>query len=182
MRRRFTAARQPIAAAERLDAAERAAAQTLCIIHHLKSPVALYWPVRGEISPLIVAQHLHVKGLALCLPVVIAPDEALRFRAWAPGDVLHKGRYGIDAPSQKAPFVTPQTLLVPLLAFDREGNRLGTGGGYYDRTLEKLRQQNPETKAYGFAFAMQETALLPMQLHDQTLDGIITEKEVVLIS
>lgn len=163
----------------RLRASEQATLHALPLFQNSKDAVALYWPVRNEISPLILAEHLVERGHDLCLPVVINPNAALAFRAWSPGDPLHKGRYGIDEPSQKASFVTPSVLIVPLLAFDKNGTRLGTGGGYYDRTLCELRQAGG-VKAYGLAYAFQQVDNLPTDPHDECLDVIITEKGIVL--
>lgn len=179
LRRVFYEKRAKLNPETRLRAAEQAARNALAVVEELKGPVALYWPVRNEISPLILAEHLHHEGFGLCLPVVIEQGLPLQFRCWSPGDVLHKGRYGIDGPSQKSPFIVPVILFVPLLAFDRTGTRLGTGGGYYDRTLQGLRAANPNVKAYGYAYAVQEVGTIPQEPHDEKLDAVVTEKEVV---
>ncbi len=170
-----------LGAAERIEASEQAAAAALPHLKTAALPIALYWPVRGEISPLVLAEHLYVHTIPLCLPVVIAADTPLQFRAWKPGDPLHKGRYGIDEPAKTSPFVTPQTLVVPLLGFDRQGNRLGTGGGYYDRTLQQLRCANQNIKAYGLAFAFQENGTLLREDHDQLLNGVFTNTGFIKI-
>ncbi len=160
----------------RLRAAEDAAQLALALLENTRDVVALYWPVRNELSPLILAEHLHQRHIALCLPVIIEPDTPLQFRAWEPGDALHKGRYGIDEPSQKSAFVTPSILLLPLVAFDPSGTRLGTGGGYYDRTLKQLRAKDPFVQAVGFGYAFQQAEHLPFEPHDEKLDAVITEK------
>ena len=108
--------------------------------------------------------------------MVIAKNTPLVFRQWAPGDALVLGRWNIKVPPEEAPEVLPDVLLVPLLAFDRRGFRLGYGGGFYDRTLEKLRTLKKVT-AIGIAYAGQEVDAVPYEEFDQRLDWIMTEKE-----
>lgn len=168
-----------LSAEARLRAAEEAARQALSLFDNKNGAIALYWPVRHEISPLILAEYLHQKKYELCLPVVSEKDAPLQFRLWLPGSDLHKGRYGVDEPSQKSPFIVPALLIIPLIAFDRMGARLGTGGGYYDRTLKALRLVKP-IKAYGFAYSLQEVDSLPQEPHDERLDAVITDKAVVM--
>jgi 5-formyltetrahydrofolate cyclo-ligase len=171
--------RTMLSAEVRLRAAEAAAHNALPLFESERGTVAIYWPVRNEISPLILAEHLHARKFELCLPVVIEKDSAVQFRKYAPGDKLHKGRFGVDEPSQKSPYLNPSVLIVPLVAFDKKGRRLGTGGGYYDRTLAALRAGDMPVKAYGYAFAVQEVSALPYEPHDQLLDAVITEERIV---
>lgn len=173
--------RNALTAEARLRAAEEAAHQALSLIENERGIVAIYWPVRNELSPLILAEHLHARKFELCLPVVVEKDTALQFRKYKPGDKLHKGRYGIDEPSVKSPYLNPSILIVPLIAFDKQGRRLGTGGGYYDRTLRSLRAGDKPVLAYGYAYAAQEVGALPQEPHDEPLDAIITEKTVVTL-
>jgi 5-formyltetrahydrofolate cyclo-ligase len=171
--------RNALSASARLRAAEEAARHALPLIEHERNAVvAIYWPVRNEISPLILAEHLHARKFELCLPVVVEKDAPLRFRKYEPGYALHKGKYGIDEPSQKSPYLNPSILIVPLIAFDKKGRRLGTGGGYYDRTLQALRAGDTPIKAYGYAFAIQEAVELPHEPHDELLDAVITEQGI----
>ncbi|MHA1597989.1 MAG: 5-formyltetrahydrofolate cyclo-ligase [Alphaproteobacteria bacterium] len=125
-----------------------------------------------DLGPLLAA--LADAGATLALPVVRAANVALTFRAWLPGDPLIEGAYGIGAPDDTALEVTPDIVLVPLLAFDADGHRLGQGGGFYDRTLENLRRHGDVT-AIGVAFAAQRVSTIPRIEHDQRLDGVITE-------
>jgi 5-formyltetrahydrofolate cyclo-ligase len=111
------------------------------------------------------------------LPVVIAKNEPLLFRLWRPGMPLEVGRFGTLHPPNDSPLLTPDLVLVPLLAFDRHGDRLGYGGGYYDRTLAALRIER-SSRAVGLAYAAQELPELPHQPHDQRLDWIVTEIDV----
>jgi 5-formyltetrahydrofolate cyclo-ligase len=129
-----------------------------------------------EISTFELFDKLVAEGWITALPVVIAKNTPLVFRQWAPGDALVLGRWDIQVPPEEAPEVLPDVLLVPLLAFDREGFRLGYGGGFYDRTLEKLRVLKKVT-AIGIAYAGQEVDAVPRDAFDQRLDWIMTEKE-----
>jgi 5-formyltetrahydrofolate cyclo-ligase len=97
----------------------------------------------------------------------------LQFRRWSPGDPLRTVQWGIREPAEAAPVVEPDVLLVPLLAFDRGGHRLGYGGGYYDRTLRALRSRRPVT-AVGLAFAEQEVDAVPHLDYDERLDWVLT--------
>jgi 5-formyltetrahydrofolate cyclo-ligase len=123
---------------------------------------------------------LAAQGHALCLPVVQGRGKPLLFRAWRRGDALVRGSLGIPAPGPEAAPLVPGLLLVPLLAFDREGFRLGHGAGYYDMTLAGLRAAGP-VLAVGIAYAGQEVARVPREVHDQSLDWVITESEAIRI-
>ncbi|KAA5803949.1 5-formyltetrahydrofolate cyclo-ligase [Alkalicaulis satelles] len=141
----------------------------------LHSVVAGYRPVRGEIDPGPLMETFWCEQARLALPCVDGPDQPLTFRAWAPGDELETGAYGIETPGAGAQTLTPALILVPLLAFDHEGRRLGYGGGYYDRTLASLRAQGPVT-AVGLAYAAQRMKRVPCAGHDMRLDWIVTEE------
>lgn len=141
--------------------------------------VAGYWPMGDEIDPRPLMAELARRGRNLALPVVAARGQALTFRAWSPGDRLEPGPHGTAHPIAGAAERIPDLLLVPLLAFDRAGFRLGYGGGYYDRTLETLRAR-AQVKAIGLAFAAQEVAIIPRDGHDQRLDGILTEDGLIM--
>lgn len=123
---------------------------------------------------------LQARGHPLCLPVVTDKVGALAFRAWAPGDPLVEGVFGTQVPHPDRPAVEPTILLVPLLAFDRAGYRLGYGGGYYDRTLAALAHNRPTS--IGLAFASQEVNTLPHEAHDRRLNWVITEQAAHRIS
>jgi 5-formyltetrahydrofolate cyclo-ligase len=107
------------------------------------------------------------------MPVVTGPGERLRFRLWTPESPMTDGGFGTRVPAA-GDWVEPAVLIVPLLAFDRRGFRLGYGGGFYDRTLAALRAAGPVT-AIGFAFAAQEVPQVPTDATDQRLDLIVTE-------
>ena len=118
-------------------------------------------------------------GLVLALPVVGQVNSPLVFRRWRPGVPLEQGPHGTSQPGPSAPDVQPECLLVPLLAFDRRGGRLGYGGGYYDRTLESLRLSGVCPLVVGIAYAAQEVSSVPMEPHDQPLDLVVTERELI---
>ncbi|MEO6300361.1 MAG: 5-formyltetrahydrofolate cyclo-ligase [Paracoccaceae bacterium] len=135
--------------------------------------LAGYMPMRTEVDPLAaMAVHQGVVGV----PVIIAPATALRFREWGPGVAMVAGEFGALIPAEGA-WVEPQVLIVPLLAFDARGYRLGYGGGFYDRTLAGLRAK-AGVLAVGFAFAAQEVGAVPIDGFDQRLDAIVTEQGV----
>lgn len=136
--------------------------------------MSFYMAMRTEIDPRPAMVRAVLRGPVL-LPVT-RPDAPLVFRRWRPGTVLCRDRFGVEHPDDASPEGTPEVLVVPLLAFDGRGHRLGYGGGFYDRTLAALRAAGPVT-AIGFAFARQEVAALPAEPRDERLDGIVTESE-----
>lgn len=141
---------------------------------HRQRPMAGYMAMRTEIDPL-AAMVAHQGPLGV--PVILGAGQALRFREWAPGCALVEGAFKAMIPAEGA-WVEPEVLIVPLVAFDARGYRLGYGGGFYDRTLEGLRARRP-TLAVGFAFAAQEMAEVPIEPTDQPLDAIVTENGVL---
>ena len=138
--------------------------------------VSGFHPYLSEISTLPLLAKLVDEGWITALPVVIGKELPLLFRRWARGDVMVSGLWDIQIPADTAPEVEPDVLLVPMLAFDRKGYRLGYGGGFYDRTLAKLRAFKKVT-AIGVAYAGQEVDAVSHDAHDQPLDWIMTEKE-----
>ena len=141
-----------------------------------KAVVSAYWPMGEELDPRPLMRALHAAGHGVCLPAVVQRGAPLVFRAWTPGTVLSPNVFGTSAPPPDAPVVRPDALLVPLLAFDAAGWRLGYGGGYYDRTLRELRSAGGAL-AIGFGYAAQEVEALPREPFDEPLDWIVTECE-----
>jgi 5-formyltetrahydrofolate cyclo-ligase len=137
--------------------------------------VAGYWPMRDELDPRPTLSELSARGCRIALPVVAAPGEPLVFRAWDEDEPLEPGPYGTMQPGEAADVVEPQLLLVPMLAFDRAGRRLGYGGGFYDRTLAGLRGRFA-VQAIGIAYAGQEIDSVPAGPEDARLDGVVTER------
>ncbi|MGP9804362.1 5-formyltetrahydrofolate cyclo-ligase [Paracoccus sp. NSM] len=132
--------------------------------------LAGYWPMRDEADPR-PAMSAH-RG-PVCLPVVAGPARPLSFRLWQ-GEALQPGPWGTSHPADSAPEIRPDILIVPLAGFDPAGNRLGYGGGFYDRTLEMLRETGP-VRAIGLAFACQQIPNIPAEAFDQPLDLIVTD-------
>ena len=143
--------------------------------------VSCYWPMGSEIDTRPLMTALQARGHAVGLPVMEGRGRPLRFRAWTPGTALEPGGFGTRIPGAGAAEVVPDYLLVPLLAFDRAGFRLGYGGGFYDRTLQALRAAGPRL-AVGVAFAGQELPAVPREATDERLDWIVTEAEAIRIS
>ena len=138
--------------------------------------ISAFHPYLSEISTLPLLTKLVGEGWTTALPIVVGKELPLMFRRWVPGDALVSGLWDIQIPAGTAPEVEPDVLLVPMLAFDRKGYRLGYGGGFYDRTLAKLRALKKVT-AIGVAYAGQEIDAVPHDTHDQPLDWIMTERE-----
>ena len=137
--------------------------------------VAGFHPYRSEVDVMPLLEALGEAGWKTALPVIVEPHQPLAFRSWSVGEDTAEGHYGILAPRDHAAMVDPDLLLVPMLAFDRDGYRLGYGGGFYDRTLHKLRALKPIT-AIGIAFSGQELDSVPHDSEDQHLDWILTER------
>ncbi|RKQ68154.1 5-formyltetrahydrofolate cyclo-ligase [Oceanibaculum indicum] len=140
--------------------------------------VSGYCAMGDEADPLPSLLALAAGGHDLCLPVTPRRGLPLSFRLWQPGDALERGVWDIPVPPATAPDAEPGVLLVPLLAFDREGYRLGYGGGYYDRTMAMLKEKGP-LLAIGIAYAAQEVESVPREATDQRLDWIVTEQGAI---
>ena len=134
--------------------------------------VAGYWRIKDEIDCQPILIRLMDSGQPVCLPVVLGDEQPLDLRLWEEGAPLYEAGFGTLAPSDLAPRVTPDIVIMPLLGFDRHGTRLGYGGGYYDRTLERLPTR---PRLVGLAFAAQELEAIPREPHDIPLDAIVTE-------
>lgn len=177
LRRHLRAARAVWRAASG-DAGEAAREPLLAALEEsafAPGPVAAYWPMGDEFDIRPTLNALSGKGWVCALPVVVARDSALVFRRWQPGDNLASATMGTSVPGDASPILVPRVLLVPLLAFDAEGYRLGYGGGYYDRTLATLRRSG-RIWAIGIGYAAQEIDHVPRESFDQRLDMIATER------
>ncbi len=140
--------------------------------------IAAYWPFRTEIDPRPLMLALHARGYRVVLPVVVKKDAPLKFRLWGPGATLVKAGLGGLVPDVGAPELEPDLLLVPMLAYDDTGHRLGYGGGFYERTLERLRGLKP-VRAVGAAYEAQRVPAVPREGTDQRLDAMLTETGLV---
>jgi 5-formyltetrahydrofolate cyclo-ligase len=178
LRGQALARRDALPAAERRQAAETIAARAFPVAVAPGTIVAGFMPMKSEINPLPLLRALAVVGARLALPVVAGQGKPLIMRAWAFGEPLAAGVWGIREPEPAAPEVAPDILIVPLLAFDRAGQRVGYGAGYYDRTIAALRAKQA-VLAIGLAFAAQEIAAVPATPHDAPLDLVLTEREVI---
>jgi 5-formyltetrahydrofolate cyclo-ligase len=143
---------------------------------HRGRPLSGYLPMRGEIDPLPAMAEAARHG-PVGVPVTPRRGQPLSFRQWTPESVMVDGGFGTRIP-EAGNWIVPEVLVVPLVAFDREGGRLGYGGGFYDRTLAMLRAAGPVT-AIGFAWGAQEDDELPLEDTDAHLDLIVTESEVI---
>ncbi|MEL6172098.1 MAG: 5-formyltetrahydrofolate cyclo-ligase [Pseudomonadota bacterium] len=139
-------------------------------------PMAGYMPIRTEINPLPAMEEASAHG-PVGVPVILGEGQPLKFSRWEPGCVMKDGPFGAMIP-QIDDFFEPEIIIVPLVAFDRQGGRLGYGGGFYDRTLELLRSRRA-TMAIGFAYSAQEAEGLPLEATDQPLDMLVTEMGVL---
>ncbi|MCU0895535.1 MAG: 5-formyltetrahydrofolate cyclo-ligase [Rhodospirillales bacterium] len=139
--------------------------------------VAGYWPIATEIDDRPLLARLHERGYVCALPLVAARGAPLVFRRWAPLDEVEPGEHETWQPPATAPKVVPDALIVPLLAFDAAGWRLGQGAGYYDRTLAALRAAAPVV-AIGMAYGAQRFEAVPHGPLDQRMDWLLTEQSL----
>jgi 5-formyltetrahydrofolate cyclo-ligase len=178
LRREATARRDALPADSRQAAVEVIAARKFPLPIAPGTIISGFMPMKTEINPLPLMRALAAAGASLALPVVEGRGKPLTMRAWRWGEELGSGVWGIREPKPDAARVDPDILLVPLLAFDRAGYRLGYGGGYYDLTIAGLRARRT-TVAVGIAFAAQEVPRVPTTPRDARLDLVLTEREVI---
>jgi 5-formyltetrahydrofolate cyclo-ligase len=179
IRQRMRAKRRELPQQEQ-DIASHRLARTLQNEHWFSRAerIGLYLPHHGELSVLPAVLGSHRRKRKLYLPVV-KNKQQMSFVGWQPGDALIENRFGIPEPRLKgaeiASLWTLDVLLLPLVAFDRSGNRLGMGGGFYDRLLAKLNQSLRRPRLVGVAYQFQEVDSLPVAPWDQKLDQIVTD-------
>jgi len=178
IRRDAVARRDALPAADRAAAAATIAARPLPVAVAPGTVVSGFSPLKSEINPVPLMRAFAAAGAALALPVVAGRGKPLTMRAWAFGEPLVAGVWGIREPPPAAAQVFPDMLIVPLLAFDRTGHRIGYGAGYYDMTIARLRGMKPVI-ALGIAYAAQEIAEIPTTPRDARLDFVLTEREVI---
>ncbi len=172
------AKRDALPAEERAAAAELIAARAFPIAIASGVIVSGFMPMKTEINPLPLMKTLAQAGAQLALPAIQGRGHPLIMRSFAFGDDLARGQWGIREPKPEVPEVAPDIVIVPLAAFDRAGNRIGYGAGYYDMTLAALRARKPVT-AIGIAFAAQQMPQVPTDARDERLDLVLTEREVI---
>lgn len=139
-------------------------------------PLAGYMPIRTEIDPLPAMEEAAARG-PVGVPVIRAAGQPLVFSRWEPGTAMADGPFGARIPATED-LIIPEIVIVPLVAFDANGGRLGYGGGFYDRTLERLRSRGP-LLAIGFAYDEQEANDLPLEPTDQPLDMLVTQSRII---
>lgn len=161
------------------DEARVAAAQALAEIDvgfaglPERAVVSGYVAMRSELDPLALMTRLSQSDHPLALPVTTTRGNPLLFRLWSPGAPLERGRFATRHPGDDAQETAPDVLLVPLLAFDTQGYRLGYGAGFYDRTLSQLRARK-SIIAIGIAYDIQKVEIVPHDRYDQPLDWVLT--------
>jgi 5-formyltetrahydrofolate cyclo-ligase len=139
---------------------------------------SIFWAINDEVATLPLIDGLVARGITTALPVMRGFGKPLEFRAWSPGGPLTEAKWGIMEPAL-APEVFPDLVFVPLAAFDRAGNRLGYGAGFYDRTLARLRAKQ-QIAAVGVGYAVQEFPTIPAEATDERLDFVLTDHEWIV--
>jgi 5-formyltetrahydrofolate cyclo-ligase len=178
LRREALARRDTLPADARQAAAEAIAARAFPLGIASGTIVSGFMPLKSEINPLPLMRKLADAGASLALPAVAGRGKPLIMRSWRWGEPLVPGIWGIREPGPEAPEVQPDILLVPLVAFDRSGYRIGYGAGYYDLTIAQLRANKP-IAAVGIAFAAQEVETVPRTAFDARLDLVLTENQTI---
>lgn len=175
LRRTALRLRSAMTSAARTEGSRRAAEhlKPMLLQHGPPGAISGFLAIGDEIDPMPALEAARGLGFTLCLPVMVGRGKALVFRAWQPGDELISRQWGIREPRETAAVVEPDVLLVPLLAFDADGHRLGYGGGYFDRTLADLRSRK-RVLAIGLAFDEQRIDSVPSLDYDEPLDGVLT--------
>jgi 5-formyltetrahydrofolate cyclo-ligase len=173
LRQEARARRKALAAAQP-DFARLLAAQADALPLKPGMIVGAYHALPDEADPALLLAALVERGAHIAFPRVAAKNQPLEFHRIPDGEMLRAGAYGIKEPASHFPSAKPDLLLVPLLAFDGRRHRLGTGGGFYDRTLELLN-----VPAIGIAYAGQQVSSLPAEPQDMALDGILTERGLI---
>jgi 5-formyltetrahydrofolate cyclo-ligase len=146
-------------------------------LHRGARIASAYRRIRSELDPEPLMLALHDAGCRLCVPVIEGRGLPLRFREWRPGARMRPGPFGAQVPVE-GDWLEPELMIVPLLAFDAAGRRLGYGGGFYDRTIAGRRAAGP-VRAIGFGYAAQEVDEVPADETDALLDAIVTEAGVI---
>lgn len=175
LRDRMVAWRKTVSAARRAETAQALSWSGLAFARPFASGAVVsgFASLADELDCMPLLHRLAGEGVALALPLVTGKGKPLTFRAWAPGDAMDAGVWGIAQPKADKPVVEPDIVLVPLLAVDRGGWRLGYGGGFYDRTLQGLRARKP-VLAIGLAYEEQVVDAVPHLDYDEPLDWVLT--------
>ena len=140
--------------------------------------VSAFWSIRSEVDTRPIMEGLFARGQRVVLPQVT--PEGLVFREWHAGEALVPGKFGLSEPRADLPPVDPDALVVPLAVFDRRGQRIGYGRGYYDGAITRLSRSGP-VLTVGIGFACQEIETVPAESHDRPLEHLVTEDGPVLL-
>lgn len=173
IRHDMIARRQALSEKDRTQAANLIKSKILSAIP-AGAVVAGYVPIRAELDIMPTLEQLAGKGHMVGLPVTGEKETLLAFRFWQPGDPLVRGRYNVQEPESRAELIQPDILLVPLVAFDERGYRIGYGAGYYDRTINWLRQGKKPLTCIGIGYHFQRVEKVPTEGHDEPLDKVIS--------
>ena len=177
LRKKFFELRKKISREHALFASQKIADKAEEIVKIFKPKViAGFHPFNHEVNTLPLLGKLFSLGCKICMPTTPTNNKPLKFKDWHPKLVLQKGRFGILEPPKSSKTIQPDLLLVPLLAYDKSGNRLGYGGGFYDRTLKELLIVNKHTVSIGLAFEIQKCNKLPKNNFDIPLNSLLNEQ------
>jgi 5-formyltetrahydrofolate cyclo-ligase len=180
VRRQALARRDAMGDVERIEAGLAVADHvTSCLSFEPGTVISGFLPIRSEIDIRPLMARLAERGARLCVPAVV-DRTTIEFRALVRGAVLVETGFGTIGPPPGTEVLDPHILLMPLSAFDTTGNRLGYGGGYYDRAIERLRRKTITPLLIGIAFACQRETCVPTEPHDRRLDWIVTEEGVIV--
>ena len=175
LRQERLAARDAIPAPERIEKSLTIAAHGLeALVFEPGTVISGFLPIRSEVDLRPLMAQLRESGARLCVPVIL-DKQTIVFRELVRGAELVAGTFGTFGPGPEAAELDPQIMLVPLAAFDAEGQRIGYGGGYYDRAIHRLHQKGARPVLIGIAFDCQEVASVPHEPHDVRLDAVLTE-------
>ena len=144
---------------------------------HKVNKIGFYYPINYEVNIVSIASKIKIKNLKSYLPVV-EKNNKMSFREWKLLEPFYVNRFGILEPNKKNKKTKPQLILTPLVAYDRDKNRLGYGRGFYDRFLNQMSKQK-NIISVGIAFSFQKANKIPSEKHDKKLDYILTEKELI---
>jgi 5-formyltetrahydrofolate cyclo-ligase len=172
------ARRDALSPGERAKASAEIADRAAPIVAAAKpAVVSLYWPMRSECDVRALILRVRRQGAEVALPA--RAGDTFVFRRWEEGEPLHPGTFGTSEPPPASPAVNPDFIVLPMVGFDRFGNRLGYGKGHYDRAIAALRANGYRPGLLGVAFAIQEVPAVPAQPYDVRLDWVVTEHDVL---
>jgi 5-formyltetrahydrofolate cyclo-ligase len=180
LRKEALARREGVSQDEAQAFAERLATIGARLVAERKpASVSAFWSIGAEPSTFPLLEALQRQNVPTALPVIEGRGKPLTFRLWQKGEPLAEAKWGIKEPLPQAEEVFPDLLFMPLAAFDKSGNRLGYGAGFYDRTLARLKSMKPIT-TIGIAFAIQEVARVPTGETDEKLDFVLTDRDWII--